>query len=401
MGMGELSRQEVAARAGGGVDYIERLVAAGIVTPDDEEKLSAGDVRRAGLMWSLEEGGLPLDGIAAGVRSGELTLDFVDSPTYERFAALSSETFEEASARTGVPLQLLTLIRDANGSAPAHANDLIRDDEQEVIPFIEAQVKLGFKQISIERLLRVNGDSLRRIAESEADWWRNEVTTPNLEAGKRGTEVSEMEGTEELNILSERAFLAMYHAQQTKTWTSNIVSGFEYVLTKAGLYSRLEQAPAVCFLDITGYTRLTQERGDQAAAELAGQLSRLVQRTSLEYGGRPIKWLGDGVMFFFKDPGPGVVAALDMVAGVVDAGLPPAHVGLHAGPVLFQEGDYYGQTVNVASRIAEYARSGEVLVSQEVVDASQAAQASFTDIGPVELKGVSGVMRLHAAHRVA
>jgi adenylate cyclase len=106
-------------------------------------------------------------------------------------------------------------------------------------------------------------------------------------------------------------------------------------------------------------------------------------------------------MFFFKDPGPGVVAALDMVAGVVDAGLPPAHVGLHAGPVLFQEGDYYGQTVNVASRIAEYARSGEVLVSQEVVDASQAAQASFTDIGPVELKGVSGVMRLHAAHRVA
>jgi adenylate cyclase len=399
--MGDLSRQEVAARAGVGVDYLERLVAAGMLTPDADDRLPIGAVRRAGLMWSLEEGGLPLEGIAAAIRSGELSLDFVDTPTYDRFAALSNETFEQASARTGVPLPLLMLIRDANGSAPAHAGDLIRDDEQEVIPFIEAQVKLGFKPVSIERLLRVNGDSLRRIAESEADWWRSEVTTPNLEAGKRGAEVSEMEGTEELNILSERAFLAMYHAQQTKTWTSNIISGFEYVLTKAGLHSRLEQAPAVCFLDITGYTRLTQERGDQAAAELASQLSRLVQRTSLEYGGRPIKWLGDGVMFFFKDPGPGVVAALEMVAGVVDAGLPPAHVGLHAGPVLFQEGDYYGQTVNVASRIAEYARPGEVLVSQEVVDASQAAQASFTDIGPVELKGVSGVMRLHAAHRVA
>ena len=49
-------------------------------------------------------------------------------------------------------------------------------------------------------------------------------------------------------------------------------------------------------------------------------------------------------------------------------GLPPAHVGLHAGPVIFQEGDYYGATVNIASRIAEYARPGEVLVSQEVVD---------------------------------
>ena len=104
-------------------------------------------------------------------------------------------------------------------------------------------------------------------------------------------------------------------------------------------------------------------------------------------------------MFFFRDPGPGVVAALDMVEGVAGAGLPPAHVGLHAGPVVFQEGDYYGQTVNVASRIAEYARPGEVVVSQAVVEASEGAGASFTEIGPVELKGVAGAMQLHSAHR--
>jgi adenylate cyclase len=69
--------------------------------------------------------------------------------------------------------------------------------------------------------------------------------------------------------------------------------------------------------------------------------------------------------------------------------------------VIFQEGDYFGQTVNVASRIAEYARPGEAVVSQDVVDASEGAGASFTEIGPVELKGVSGAMRLHAAHRQA
>jgi adenylate cyclase len=157
----------------------------------------------------------------------------------------------------------------------------------------------------------------------------------------------------------------------------------------------------MCFLDITGYTRLTQERGDEAAAGLAQQLSRLVQRASAVRGGKPVKWLGDGVMLWFRDPGPGVVAALDMVDGVREAGLPPAHVGLHAGPILFQEGDYFGTTVNVASRIAEYARPGEVLVSQDVVDAADgsATGATFTEIGPVELKGVAGVMRLHAAHR--
>ena len=86
-----------------------------------------------------------------------------------------------------------------------------------------------------------------------------------------------------------------------------------------------------------------------------------------------------------------------MVAGVAEAGLPPAHVGLHAGPVIFQEGDYYGATVNVATRIAEYARPGEVLVSRDVVDVSGGADVTFRQIGPVELKGVAGAMRLHAA----
>ena len=154
---------------------------------------------------------------------------------------------------------------------------------------------------------------------------------------------------------------------------------------------------------MTGYTRLTAERGDTAAAALAEQVGRLVQRTSVAHGGRPVKWLGDGVMLFFPEPGPAVLAALGMVEGVAAAGLPPAHVGLHAGPVLFQEGDYYGQTVNVASRIGEYARPGEVLVSQEVVDAAGdaagAGEVTFREIGPVELKGVSGVVHLHQAMR--
>lgn len=102
--------------------------------------------------------------------------------------------------------------------------------------------------------------------------------------------------------------------------------------------------PSICWparcAAATFRSRLTEERGDAAAADLATRLARLVERTSVRHGGRPIKWLGDGVMLYFKDPGPGVVAALEMVAGVVEAGLPPAHVGLHAGPVIYQEGDY-------------------------------------------------------------
>jgi adenylate cyclase len=104
-------------------------------------------------------------------------------------------------------------------------------------------------------------------------------------------------------------------------------------------------------------------------------------------------------MFYFPDPGPGVLAALDMTDGVATEALPPAHVGIHAGPVVFQEGDYFGRTVNVAARIAEYARPGEVLVSQEVVEAAAGTPVTFREIGPIALRGVSDPLRLHAALR--
>jgi adenylate cyclase len=104
-------------------------------------------------------------------------------------------------------------------------------------------------------------------------------------------------------------------------------------------------------------------------------------------------------MFYFSDPTDSVLAAFDMVEVAVVHELPPARVGIHAGPVVFQEGDYFGRTVNVAARIADYARPGEVLVSQEVVDAASEAPLTFEEIGPVDLKGVAGAISLHTAHR--
>lgn len=123
-------------------------------------------------------------------------------------------------------------------------------------------------------------------------------------------------------------------------------------------------------------------------------MARLVQRGAVRHGGKPIKWLGDGVMLHFRDPGPGVRAALELVGDLAAAGLPPAHVGLHAGPVLYQHGDYFGQTVNLSARIADYARPGEVLVSQAVAEASHEDGILFRDVGRVELKGMSALTHL-------
>ena len=392
------TRENAAKRAGVEPSYLVRLMDLGILAPADPDRFSPGDVRRALMANSLEGAGIPLEGVAAGIQSGALSLSFLDATSYERFAALAAETFQQVADRTGIPLELLMVVREAIGMAQPSPDDRLREDEMAIVPFVELQLDEGFRAPAIERLLRVQGDGTRRITEQEGAWWNSEVIEPAVAAGNGPEEIANADLADRIAPLSEQALLAMYHAQQARAWTANIIEAFEVMMAKAGIHSRLERQPAICFLDISGYTRLTQERGDDAAADLSTTVARLVQRSSVQHGGKPIKWLGDGVMFYFGDPGPGVRAALEMVDGLAAAGLPPAHVGLHAGPVLFQEGDYFGQTVNLSARIADYARQGEVLVSQAVADASNETGITFGDIGPVELKGVSGTVHLLRAH---
>jgi adenylate cyclase len=394
----QLTLEQAAERAGVEPSYMLRLQEAGIL-PHEDGSFTDGDVRRALTARSLEGAGIPLDTLGDAMRRGALNLNFLDSEAYERFSGLCDETFRQVSDRTGIPIDVLMVIRESIGMAQPSPDDRMREDELGVVPFLELQIASGFRPPAIERLLRVTGDATRRISEQEAAWWRSEVIEPAMAAGKGADEIADPEFSDKITPLAETALLSIYHAQQAREWTANIIGGFEQLMQKAGIHSTLERPPAICFLDITGYTRLTQEMGDDAAAELAATVARLVQRNSVQHGGKPIKWLGDGVMFYFDHPGPGVRAALQMAEAIPAAGLPPVHVGMSCGPVLFQEGDYFGQTVNLSARIADYARPGEVLVTRSVVDASDEADISFREIGPVDLKGVAGSTELLLAHQ--
>jgi len=387
-----LARDAVAALAGVEPAQVDELVDAGILAPGAGSEFTVGDARRIVMLRGLLDAGLPLPAIAAAFSQGILSLTYTEAPAYRRFATVTAETFAEASARTGVPLELLAVVREVSGWGPFDAAARVREDEAEILPWLAIQVRLGFRLPAIERLLRAMRETLRRLADAEAEWFRTEVSDPLIAQGRQ----NEITGIDPLNNLSEHgevALLALFRAQEAQTWMGNIVDGFQQALRNAGIHERAEQPPAICFLDITGYTRLTQERGDQAAAELAETLARLVNRRSGEHGGRPVKWLGDGVMCHFRDSAGAVEGALAMVRDVVEAGLPPAHVGVHTGPVIVQSGDYYGQTVNLAARIAEYARPGEVLVSDPVRAAAATPAVTFVDVGSVELKGVSGTVR--------
>ena len=397
--MDTIEIDEAAARTGSTPADLRRLIELGILTPDADGRFTTGDVRRIGLVQGVVAAGIPLDGLSEAIRSGQVSMAFIDAAAFDRFVSPIDVTFAQLAEERGVPVELLTFIREAAGSGVPSPGDRIRNEELAYVDLIEMQFKAGFRTSSIQRMARVEGDSMRRIAETQSAMWQHEVIEPGIAAGMRPDETLGNEFGDRMSVLSERAVVAMYHMQQTRAWTTGIIEGLEAMLASVGLHTRAEHPPAMCFFDITGYTRLTQERGDAAAADLAEQLGRLVQRESVRHGGRAVKWLGDGVMLHFPNPGHGVAAALDMVHGVVDAGLPPAHVGLHAGPVIFQEGDYYGQTVNLAARIAAHADPGQVLVSQTVVDACEDAEVAFSEIGAVELKGVAGTTQLYAAGR--
>jgi adenylate cyclase len=393
--------QEAAKAADVPPPFVSQLVELGIVAPDDDGTFSTGDVRRMRLLRTLDLAGLPLDGVADVMRRRELTLDFYDLPVYERLSANTEDTLEEVAEDTGVPLELLITLRETMGSVEPTPHDRVREHEMPVIRLMQAQVAEGVRPRAIERWLHVYGDSMRRVAETEGDWWHTEVEQPLLDAGMTMTEMlraAEEGAAQRIAPRMDAAILGLYHGQQEHAWTKNVLDSVETVLADAGVHSRMQEVPAICFLDITGYTQLTEQEGDAAAAELAETMGGIVRRGAARHGGKSTKWLGDGVMLYFPEPGPAVVGALEMTDELAASGL-PAHVGLHAGPVLFQEGDYYGRTVNLASRIGDHAGPGEVVVSQAVVDAARTAPVTFTEIGPAELKGVAGAVRLFRASK--
>jgi class 3 adenylate cyclase len=183
----------------------------------------------------------------------------------------------------------------------------------------------------------------------------------------------------------ERTILWLHRRHMEHETLAIIVENTERMLERSGLRERRSAGePAIAFLDISGFTALTEERGDEAAAALVGALEELVEAGARRHGGKIVKRLGDGVMLHFADPTQAVAAARELVAGATEAELPPARVGIASGRVVFRDGDYYGRTVNLAARIAEYAGPGDVLVS----DAVAAVAEGLVEVAPAELKGL-------------
>jgi adenylate cyclase len=403
--MNALSASGLADLAGVTEAEVERLVDLGIlVARDGEGPFLETDAQKVRLATACEQAGLPMAGIAAAIRAGRLSFGFLEAPPFRRWAVRSALTYRQVSQDTGLPLELLGSFLESIGFARMAPDELIREDELEVVPLLQQGVSTGFlDQAWSSRLGRGYAEGLRLIAGVEKDVWQARFIAPVLASGAdqqtAREQASRLSGDLNFASLIDRALMAAYRRQQELAWIEQMVEEIETALEQAGGLGRPGRVPAMCFLDLVGYTRLTEEQGDQAAAELAGSLAVLVERSSREHGGVPVKWLGDGVMIHFWDPAGAVLAALQLVEEFPEAGLPPAHVGVAAGPVVAQGGDYFGRTVNLAARIAAYASASRVLVSEPVIQRAPLRGVTFVELGLVELAGIARPVRLLEARR--
>jgi adenylate cyclase len=397
-----LTAADLAGRAGVPEAEIGRLVGLGIlVVRDGPAPFLTIDVRKVRLAMACERAGLPMDGIAAAIGAGRLSFAFLEAAPYHRWAVPSTRTFRQVSEETGVPLDVLRETLESSGFSWTSPDEPMREDELEVVPVVALGISTGILDKQwMNRVGRAYAEGLRLAAVVETEIFRARFEEPVLASGVGQRQAMELasELAAPFMPLVDRALMGVYRRQQELVWTEHQVENIEAALEEAGAMPR-ERMPAMCFLDLVGYTRLTEERGDQAAAELASTLAVLVKRTSRARGGIPVKWLGDGVMLHFRDPAGAVEAALTLVGQVPEAGLPPAHVGVAAGPVVVQGGDYFGRTVNLAARVAAHARAGQVLVTEPVAAAAAGDSVGFADLGELRLRGISAPVRVLEARR--
>ncbi|MDP8956520.1 MAG: hypothetical protein M3N24_06145 [Actinomycetota bacterium] len=383
-----LPGDELAERAGVAPDVVERLVELGILTPSEDTTFRLADVYRIRLVLACERAGLPVEAIGQAIAAGKLSLSYMDLPNY-RWAALTPVTYGQLADELELPLGLVLDVVQAMGYARPHEQDRVREDDWDVFRLVRLGLTVLDRDATL-RSARVYADSMRRIVEAEATLYDTYVVGRLLNQGMTYREAVDLanEFGAQISPMQEQFIVTTYRRMQERRWTEYTIEGIEEILEEMGLYHRPERSPAFGFVDLAGYTRMTEEWGDQASARLVADLSEMVNTVARAHEGEPVKWLGDGVMVYFRNPGRAVPGTIEMVRRAPEVGL-PAHAGIAAGPVVFQDGDYFGRTVNMAARIASHATEGQTLVSREVADRAAPEGVRFREVGPVELKGFS------------
>jgi adenylate cyclase len=339
---------------------------------------------RQQLLSRLAQDGFGLEELTRAVKEDRLALLLVDR------VLGGTHTAREIEQDTGLPAAMMIRIRRLHGLPEVDADDrAFSDADIEAARSTKLFLDAGFDEQRINEITRVLGEGMSRLSAT--------ITAAFVETFLK-------KGDSEAEVGLRFASLA---EQLTPATAPILLAGFQAHLrdsVKRGMLGRAQlesgdvagaQDVTVCFADLVGFTHLGAQIDVSELGTVASRLAELAASVT-EPPVRLIKTIGDAAMFVSPEPGPLVEVALELVAGFDQEQLPSLRAGVAVGPAVIRAGDYYGHSVNLASRVTGIARPGSVLCTHEVRDAA-ADDFDWSPAGRHRLKGLGGPTPLFRA----
>ena len=388
---------DVASRAGVSPGTVRRWLKDGLI-PQYEGRWTQPAAAQVRIVARLRARGYTLEQIRGANESGQLAgyVQGMFAPPEGRYtldqAARAANLEEELIERIYMSLGLSTLSLDS-----------LSDEDVEMMRYIAAMLQAGLPEQVFIQMVRVFGQSLAQIADAEVRLIHMYVHEPLMREGVPGTQIAEQMGGLASEILPFVAPLMNYvHGRFLAHFVEQDVIGHMEAELDGSAPEEGRMRVVIAFADLAGYTRLTEERGDEEAVRAVEHFVEAVEH-SLPIDARVIKTLGDEVMVVGSDPVALTQWAVGFQREVDGEAHPEPRIGIHCGEALYRDGDYYGRDVNQAARVVARAAGGEVLVTRPLVDVASGAEGlDFELIGEIGLKGFSEPTELfHALPREA
>jgi adenylate cyclase len=380
-----ISLSEAARRSGVPASTLKRWAEEKIV-PVRRGRWTAAAAAQARVVARMRERGYSLEDLKEAGREGRLAFGFTEElfsdPAEERLGV------EEVAAETGLEAELVERILVILGTPVDRRRDVSPADA-EALRHCARVLDAGFPLVAFLQLVRVYAQSMRRIADAEVRLFHLYVHEPLIRDAVPELEMAEEMGELAGDILPLAPPLTDYlHQRYLRYFVEQDVVGHMEADATAVDTAEIELGHvhlSLCFIDLTGFTRYTEEEGDIEALDVVENFVASVEAT-LPREATIVKTIGDEVMVVSPDPLSLTEWAVDFLARFEQR--PQPRVGIHYGDAVYRDGDYFGGQVNLAHRVVNRALAGEVLVTDAVCGAIAASdRLQFEGIGQVSLKG--------------
>jgi adenylate cyclase len=389
-----ISLNEAARRSGVPASTLKRWAAEKIV-PVRRGRWTAAAAAQARVVARMRERGHSLEELKRAGREGRLAFGIVEDLLP---GAEEQVTVEEVARETGLEPELIERILVILGT-PLGRERLLSPEDVKALRHCARVLAAGFPLVAFLQLVRVYVQSMRRIADAEVRLFHLYVHEPMIRDALPELEIAEEMGELAADILPLAAPLTDYlHTRYLRYVTQqDVVGHMETDLDAAA--SQLGQVPVtLCFIDLTGFTRYTEEEGDLEALDVVENFVETVE-TTLPPEATVVKTIGDEVMVVSPDPASLTEWAVGLLERFPER--PRPRVGIHYADAVYRDGDYFGTHVNLAHRVVGRAQAGEVMVTDGVTGSLEERGLTCEPIGEVALKGFPVATPLFLVSRAA